>query len=171
MGHTIIRGETTDEKFASADKALVQLERRIRARSIIAPLTPIVVMGYCKEDDDGVIVRAMFPITGFVTKLSILIERLEDAEFLKKDILKFHIESFQSDGTKITREISTKKLSAEMFSNFKIVAGSTVVVLVNTKAFGIWYGLVIEPETPIKREVEFSSVEDLASVEREMIEE
>jgi len=171
MGHAIIRGETYEEKFASADKALSQIMRRVDARSIIAPLTPIVVIGYCKEDEDGVIVRGMFPISGFITKVSMFIERVEDSEFLKKDVLRFYIESCQSDGVKMSREFLTKKLSIEEFSNFKIAAGSRIAISVNTKVFGVWYGLVMESEIPILKQVEFSDVEVLSGIERQMIEE
>ena len=169
MGHTIIRGETTDEKFASVDTALRQLVRRVDARKILAPLTPIVVVGYCKEDDEGVIARMMFPITGFITKISMFIERLEDTELLKKDVLRFCIEAVQPDGTKMSREFLTKVLFIEAFCNFAVAACSRIKVSVNTKVFGVWYGLVMEPEIPLQRQVEFLDIEVLSPTERAMI--
>lgn len=155
MGHAIIRGETYDEKFASANKALQQLERRISMRSIVAPLTPIIIMGYCKEDEDGVIARGMLPVSGFITKVSLYIGRLEDPEFIKKDVLRFYIKSCQVDGTIISKEFLSKKLSIEEFSNFKVAVDSRIAVAINVKAFDIWYGFVMEPEAPIHKIVEF----------------
>jgi hypothetical protein len=171
MGHAIIRGNTVEEKFESANKALMQLERRISARSIVAPLTPIIVMGYCKEDEDGVIVRGMFPISGTVAKVSAFIGRLEDPEFLKKNSLIFRVETRQPDGTVISKEIQTRELVVGAQSNFKVAADSRIIVSVNVKVFDVYYGLVLEPETPIKRKVDVSDIEVLAPVELEMIEE
>ena len=155
MGHAIIRGDSVDEKFASADKALSQLERRIAARSIVAPLTPIIVMGYCNQADDGVIARGMFPISGFITKVSLFIEKLEDEELLRKGVLRLCIKTYQENGTEIKREFPSKKLSINEVVNFAVAANSRMEVLINTKAFGVWYSLVLEPETPIKKRVDF----------------
>jgi len=171
MGTDIIRGKTHDEKFASANQALKQLERRIAARSIVAPLTPIVIVGYCDKDDNGVIIRSMFPVSCFVTKISLFIEKLEDEEFLKKNILEFYIESRQIDGTVISKKFMSKKLDIITLSNFKIPVDSRITVSINTKASGIYWGLVLEPEMPIKRKVDVSDIELLSPVEREMIEE
>lgn len=171
MGHTIIKGNNVEEMFASADKALSHLERSIRARSIVAPLTPIIVMGYCKEDEDGVIVRGMFPISGTVAKVSAFVGRLEDPEFLKKNPLIFYIETRQPDGTVISKEIQTRQLLVGLQSNFKVAADSRIIVSVNTRVFDVYYGLVLEPETPIKRRVDVSDFEVLAPTELEMIEE
>lgn len=171
MGHAIIRGNTHEEKFESANKALMQLERRINARSIVAPLTPIIVMGYCKEDEDGVIARGMLPVSGSVTKVSLFIERLEDPEYLKNNSMKVRVELYQSNGTEIRREFPSRKLSIGEFVNFGVAADSRVSISINIKAYGIWYGLVMEPETSIKRKVDVSDTDLLAPVELEMIEE
>lgn len=171
MGHAIIRGNSVDEKFASADKALSQLERRINARSIVAPLTPIIVMGYCDQADDGVVAKGMFPISGYITKVSLFIEKLEDDNFFKSNTLKLCIKLYQENGTEVKREFPSKKLSIGEFVNYPIVANSRVEVLINTKAFGIWYGLVLEPEVSIKKKIDVSDTELLSPVEVEMIEE
>ena len=171
MGHAIIRGNTVEEKFESANKALMQLERRIAARSIVAPLTPMVVMGYCKESEDGVIIRGMFPVSGFISKVSLFIERLEDKEYLKNNSMRIRVELLQSNGTEVRREFPTRKLSIEERINYAIAADSRVTISINVKAYGIWYGLVMEPETPIKRKVDVSDIEVLAPTELEMIEE
>jgi hypothetical protein len=174
MGHAIIRGNSVDEKFASADKALLQLERRIAARSIVAPLTPIVVMGYCNQADDGVIFKGMFPMSGFITKVSLFIEKLEDENFLKNNLLRICVKLYQENGTEIKREFPTKKLYIGEVVSYAIAANSRVEVLINTKAFGIYYGLVLEPETPIKKRVDFIESEDtnlLLQSEPKMIEE
>ncbi len=171
MGHAIIRGNTTEEKFESANKALMQLERRISARSIVAPLTPMIVMGYCRESEDGVIIRGMFPVSGFITKVSLFIEKLEDTEYLKNNSIRVCVELRQSNGTEVRREFPTRKLSIEEHVNFAIAANSRVTIFVNVKVYGIWYGLVMEPETPIKRKVDVSDTNLLAPVELEMIEE
>jgi len=164
MGHAIIRGNTVEEKFASADKALHQLERRIGARSIVAPLTPMIISGYCKEDDGGIIARVMIPVSGFIAKVSLYIESLEDVEFLKKNSLEFYVESQQPDGMIISKQFITKKMTIREVSNFRISSESRVTVSINTKALGIWYSLVLEPEVPIKRRIDFPD-------ESEMIEE
>lgn len=171
MGHAIIRGNNVDEKFASANKALMQLERRIAARSIVAPLTPIIISGYCKEDDGGVIARVMVPVSGFIAKVSLHIETLEDVEFLKKNSLEFYIESHQPDGMVISKRFVTKKMSVGETTSFKISSESRVTVSINTKAFGIWYSLILEPETPIKRKVDVSDMDYLLEYERAEIEE
>lgn len=171
MGTDIIRGNTYDEKFASANQALKQLERRIAARSIIAPLTPIVIVGYCDKDDNGVIVRSIFPVSGFVTKISLFIEKLDDEEFLKKNTLEFYLESRQVDGTIISKKFMSKKLDISTFSNFNVAVDSRLIVSINTKASGIYWGLVLEPETPIKRKVDVSDTDLLGPAELEMIEE
>lgn len=160
MGRTIIRGETVDEKFASADKALSQLERRIEARSIVAPLTPIVVMGYCKEDDEGVIFKGVFPISGFITKVSFFIERLENEELLKKDALKFIINAYQPSGDYQIKEISSKRLSAAVQSNFKVLSDSLLTISVSTKVFGVYYGFVLEPEVPVRKKIDLDLLEE-----------
>lgn len=171
MGHAIIRGETYEEKFASADKALSQIMRRVDARKIIAPLTPIVVMGYCREDDNGVIFKGMFPVSGFITKVSLFIEKLEDDNFLKNNSLRICVKFYQENGTEVKREFPTRKLYIGEFISYAIGANSRVEVSLNVKAFGIWYGFIMEPEIPILKQVEFSDVEVLAPEERAMIEE
>ena len=169
MGHTIIRGVTTDEKFASVDTALRQIVRRVDARKILAPLTPIVVMGYCKEDEDGVIFRGMFPMSGFITKVSLFIEKLENEELLKKDVLRICVKLYQENGTEVKREFPTKKLYIEEAISYAIGANSRVEVSLSIKAFGVWYGLVMEPEIPLQRKVEFLDIEVLSPTERTMI--
>lgn len=170
MGHAIIRGNTVEEKFESANKALMQLERRIAARSIVAPLTPIIVMGYCDQPVDGVIAKGMFPVSGFITKVSLFIESLEDPEYLKKNSLKFYMQAHQADGTVISKEFSSRELSIKERSNFKIAADSRVTVSLDVKVSGIWYGFVMEPETPIKRAVDVSDTDVLSPTELEEIE-
>lgn len=168
MGHAIIRGNTVDEKLASANKALMQLERRIAARSIVAPLTPMIMSGYCKEDDGGIIARVMIPVSGFITKVSLYIEAIEDVEFLKKNVLEFYIESHQSDGMIINKQFKTKKTAIGEFTSFKILSESRITVSINTKASGIWYSIVLEPEVPIKRKVDVSGTDDLLESETEV---
>ncbi|MDI6785128.1 MAG: hypothetical protein QMD92_00305 [bacterium] len=160
MGYTIIKGNTVDEQLASADKALSHLERRINARSIVAPLTPMIISGFCKEDEDGVILKVLLPISGYITKLSFFIDDIEDVEFLKKNFLVISIEARLADGTLVMKKFPTKQLAAEVFTSYKVEANSCITVLVNTKVRGVWYGFVVEPELSIKRKVDVSILEE-----------
>jgi hypothetical protein len=170
MGNSILRDGTNEEKLARADKALMQLERRINMRSIVAPLTPIVIVGYSEKDDNGVIARGMIPLSGFITKVSLFIDRLDDEAFLRSNALEFYIEIRQADGTITSKKFLSKRLDISTLSNFKIAADSRLIVSINTKATGIYWGFIMEPETPIKRKVDVADTDLLGSVELAMIE-
>lgn len=157
MGNSILKSGTVEEKLARADKALIQLERRILARTIVAPLTPIVVMGYCEKDDNGVIARGVLPVSGFVTKVSVFIEKIDQEDFLKKNNLEFTVEINQADGTSLSKTFASKKMAVNEPSSMKMAADSRIKVLINTPVTGVYYGLVLEPEAPIRRKVEFES--------------
>jgi hypothetical protein len=159
MGNSILKDGPIEEKLARADKALMQLERRISARSIVAPLTPIVIMGYSAQDDNGVIARGMFPLAGAITKISLFIEQLADEAFLRTNAIEFYLEARQEDGTIISKKFLTKKLSIGEFTSFKVAANSRIIVSINTKASGIYYGFILEPDMPTRKKIDVDSLE------------
>ena len=94
---------------------------------------------------------------------------------MKKNNLEFKVEIQQADGVTMSKVFASKKLSINEPSSIKLAAESRIKVTVNTPVSGVYYGLVLEPETPLKRRVDFVESEPdlnlLAEVERVMVEE
>lgn len=161
---------TLEEQVKSNTLAIQQLNRRMTSRRILAPLSPVVLSGFCFKPVGGVIAGAIMPISGYITTVMAYAERLPMRADGK---LGFTLIVFFEgpDGMSGSKSFDIRQSNLAAITNIYVKAGTRICVTTPSEVENICYGIVFEPEMPSYTKIDVSdSIEDLAPVEREMLE-
>lgn len=157
-----IKGDSSEAKFASIERALQRISRRT-TKKVGVDIPPIPVSCYMKEaEDDGTIMRYMFPSKGIVEKAIIWAE--EFPEDLKRIPLVLDISDYMGKTAK-NLEITPTLNSFDV--QMEVVAGSRFELRLTdpeTKLFRIWASFLyqIEPKQAKLQEMLIEKVDQLS---------
>ena len=135
-----IRGTTPHQKFESINKTLNQFWPRLH-HSVVAAIPPIPIFEYADApDDEGVILRKIFPGKGVITKGCLYIE-----EYVKEGPVNIRVQVEGAGGGNHAM-FETKDKLVVVEPNLPVDAGSrlTLSVLEPENINGIWIAFMYE---------------------------
>ena len=159
-----IRGKTHEEKFRSIEKTLASYSKRLSTK-VIGLIPPIPIFkDIDSPSEDGTVVRAIFPLSGVISRTCMLVEYKDD-----KSVTFSLTSQGPKAGNSITFE-TKKKLIVEDDVNLNVGVGDVLVLKVDEpeRVGRVLVGILFEVSTmdmntmevPLDRVIELMESEE-----------
>jgi len=163
-----VKGNSVDERFKNIELILQRMSKKMNGKIIgVLPVSPVFEFAYV-PDNEGVVMRRLFPASGRITKIGIAFD-----EKGKKPVkVVFNVEN-SLELRSFSNSYMIKRFAQVITADFEIKAGDKITVSITPEegeeVKGIWIGFTYEIALSEMNQKEFILSELERMVEDEVI--